>query len=627
MLLGVPGLAVANRNNPTQDPRISIRGFGSRSAFGVRGVRVLRDGIPLTLPDGQTPVDVLDLESVGRVEVIRGTSSSLYGNASGGVVDLRSEPPPVDALALELRGWGASQGTHRWTGSLGGSSGAVRYQGSVTHTDADGFRRYAAQRVLNASGRVQTTLGATALSLVAMGFDMPVAENPGALTREQLESDRRAADPLNIAKRARKDVSQWQGGLTATRALLGAGEVQGTVYGGTRSLSNPLSFSINDIDRTFYGASARATVPLSSGDRMDRLSVGVDVQRQDDDRVEYANCNVDGAPATVATATCPVANVERGTRRRDQRERVSSIGPFARAEVSVAPRVTAHAGLRADYVTYDVTDRLITASDPDDSGERTLSAWSPMVGLVGHVGPTTSVYASYSTAFETPTATELNNSEGVSGGINRELEPQRARTLEVGIKGAASSGVRYDAAVFQTRVRNELIPFEVANSSRRYFRNAGETTRRGAEAGIEVAAGPVWIGAAYSYSDFRFAEYSVDDVDYEGKRIPGVPVHQVQGSVTWRPARAFITTEVIGSSKVYVDDGNTATASGYATVNLRAGGTVAFGRQLVTPVVGVQNLFDREYVGSVSVNASGGKYYEPSPGRLIYAGLTVAVGR
>jgi iron complex outermembrane receptor protein len=627
-LLLLPGVAVVNRNNPTQDPRVSIRGFGSRSAFGVRGVRVLRDGMPLTLPDGQTPVDFLDLESVGSVEVLRGTASALYGNASGGVVDLRSAEPPNDPFSVQLRGWGSSYESHRWTGAVGGTTGDVRYQANVSHTDQEGYRRYARQRMLNAFGRGLWSFGSSELALIAMGFDMPVAQNPGALTQAQFDSDPRQADQQNLDKQARKDVRQWQIGLAGRRPLLATGEVAAMVYGGWRSLANPLAFSINDIDRELFGATVRTMLPVRVLGLRSRVGAGVDLQRQDDDRVEFTNCIVGGVATTIPTPTCPVPGEERGTRRRDQRELVSSVGPFVRTEVDLTDRYSVHAGLRADYVKFEVTDRLISQTNPDDSGDRTLSAWSPMVGVVARVGEVTSLYANFSTGFETPTATELNNSEGISGGINRDLDPQRARTFEVGVKGFILPRVQYDVALFDTRVKNELIPFEIPNSGgRRFFRNAGRTKRRGAEGGLTVTAGELIVGASYSYSDFLFDEYVVQGTDFSGKRIPGVPVQQAQASVTWRTRRVFATSEVVGSTKVFVDDANSESADGYAIVNLRLGTTLGFGRPWLLPVFGVQNLFDKKYVGSVSVNASGGKFYEPAPGRVVFVGLTAAVGR
>ncbi|HEY3134350.1 MAG TPA: TonB-dependent receptor plug domain-containing protein, partial [Gemmatimonadaceae bacterium] len=215
----IPGLTVSNRNNPAQDPRISIRGFGARSAFGVRGIRVLRDGIPLTLPDGQTPVDYLDLESVGRVEVMRGSASSLYGNAGGGVVDLRtSEPLPVPVSGA-VRVWSGSFGARRLVAKTSGSTNGFGYQGNVTRTQNEGYRDYSRQRMTNGFGRLSYDNDDGAYAFEWLGANTSTAQSPGALTRAQFESNPQLADPLSVRKGARKAVKQSQFGLTARRAV------------------------------------------------------------------------------------------------------------------------------------------------------------------------------------------------------------------------------------------------------------------------------------------------------------------------------------------------------------------------------------------------------------------------
>jgi iron complex outermembrane receptor protein len=629
LLLLLPGVTVANRFNPAQDPRVSIRGFGARSTFGVRGVRVMRDGIPLTLADGQTPLDYLDLESVGSVQALRGSASALYGNAAGGVIELRSVAPPRDRLVVQARGSSGSFGTQRWTGMVGGSAGDFGYQGSATGTQVEGFREYARHRATSAFGRLLGRAAGTEVALHGLFFDQPEALNPGALTAAQLAADPRQPDSLSVRRRARKVVRQVQLGLTASRPFADAGEVTATVYGGTRSLDNPLTFAVVGVERTSYGASLRGTVPATLASLAMRLSAGVDLQRQSDDRNEWENCNE--IPArTTATATCPTVGAERGTRRKDQRELVSSIGPFVRAELALPAHVWLSAGVRADYVRFEVDDRLVTATNPDDSGDRMLRAVSPMLGASWRVAPLVAVYATVSTSFETPTATELGNKPDGSAGINPTLAPQFARTYEAGVKGVLLDRVQYDVAAFATTVRDELIPFQIPGGAGRiFFRNAGRTERRGAELGLSAAAGDLQLSAAYSYSHFRFADFTVGTTSFAGDRIPGVPERQAQAAATWRsPGGAlYATLEGIASSYQFVNDTNTARAAGYEIANVRIGGTVGLGRSSIAPVVGVHNLFDRRFVSSVSVNATGGKYYEPAPGRIVFVGLTLATGR
>ncbi|MDQ6829192.1 MAG: TonB-dependent receptor [Gemmatimonadota bacterium] len=634
MLLGLPGITVANRYNPTQDPRIAMRGFGARSAFGVRGVKVLRDGIPLTLPDGQTPIDYLDLESVGSVEAIRGSASSLYGNASGGVIDLRTAPASDAPLVVQARGSSGSFDTRRLVGSFSGSSGAWRYQGDAARTTTDGSRAYSHQRVTNGFGRLSTTATGTGLTLEVMLFDEPLAQNPGAITAAQLAADPRQADALSVRKGASKTVRQGQLGLTATHSLGRDGDFSATVFGGSRTLANPLTFAIVDVDRTSGGTTVRGTLPFTLFGLPHRLTAGVDAQRQRDVRHEWESC-IDVPPPTVS-AKCPALGVERGAKRKDQIELVSSIGPFARLEAEVAEGVWLSAGARYDYVRFEVDDRLITTGNPDDSGVRPLRALSPMGGVSWRVAPLTSLYATVSTAFETPTATELGNKPDGTAGINPELKPQHATTYESGVKGVLFNALQYDVALFVTRVRDELVPYEVAGTAgRRYFRNAGRTERKGSELGLSadvatLAGGTLRLAGAASYSEFHFTEFTADTggkhVVFTGNRIPGIPIQQAQASATWLRHDLYVTLEGITAGGMYVDDGNTARAAGYQIANMRLGSTGLFGNPWVAPVIGVQNLFDRRYVSSVSVNATGGKFYEPAPGRVVYIGLTLATG-
>ena len=648
----LPGVTVANRTNPSQDTRVSIRGFGARSAFGARSIRILRDGMPLTLPDGQTPIDYLDLESVGRVEVIRGAAASLYGNAAGGVVDLRSAPAPATPFAVQARTWTgpddnpvrtASQ--QRFVGLFGGTMGPTSYEGNIGRTRSDGYRAYSQQRLTNAFAHAATNVGATQIGFVGLGLDMPVAENPGAITATQFSADPKQADPQSVLKKARKAVHQVQVGLSARRPVAGDGELSAQVYGGTRTLFNPLTFAVVGVDRRQGGAAAQLTVPVPVAGSSHRISVGADAQWLNDARKNWANCN---AVAT-ANASCPSLPREKGNLTLDQRELVSSLGPYLRDELEHGPwRVTA--GVRADQVRFEVRDNFLR-DGRDDSGSRTLHAVSPMLGLALRLSPFHSVYANVGSAFETPTTTELGNQADGSAGLNHDLKPQYSTTYETGAKGVAGRGIQYDVAVFDTEVRDELIPFEVpGGNGRTYYRNAGRTSRRGAELGLNAELGSVSLTTAYTLSHFRFRDFVNGAAQYAGNAIPGIPEHQVQASATWRVGHAFVLAEGLAKSRVFVNDANTlaqlsvpcAPANGamgsscrlrdptaFAVANLRAGGTALFGRGWLSPVIGVQNLFDQHYAGSVAVNAAGAspattKFYEPAPGRTWFVGLSAA---
>jgi iron complex outermembrane receptor protein len=623
LLFAAPGVALANRQNPAQDPRVSIRGFGARTQFGVRGVRVLQDGVPITMPDGQTPVDALDIESADRVEVVRGSASSLYGNAAGGVIDVRSAAPSLLAVAPYVRVVG---GGNSPTVSATGAAGRLErigYTASLTRVSGRGFRDYSDQRATRGALRLVLTPpegSSTTVSLAARVSDVSHAENPGALTRAQLDSEPRMADPLSVRKQAGKIVRQGDLALTIDHAISAQGALTAILYGGVRNLANPLTFATVDVDRSSGGASLRASDQWARV----RVAAGADVQWQHDDRLESENC----VDATATSRTCPDGAALRGALRKDQRELVTSIGPFARAELALTPQLLASAGIRADAVRFQVRDRLVTATNPDDSGDRTLRALSPAAGIVWRAAPLASLYANVSSSFETPTTTELGNKPDGSAGFNPDLQPQRTLSVEMGSKGLLPLiGVRWDLALFESRVRDELVPFAIPNGAGRvYYRNAGRTVRRGGELGLQASAGPVSVETAYTYSHFRYLEYLVGTTSYAGNRIPGVPEQSLRSAVSLRSGNATLSATADLAGAVDVDDANSAQASGRTIVGAGFDTHFRVGGAELAPMVALQNLSGVRYVGSVSVNATGGKFYEPAPGRtlLVRVSLTRA---
>ncbi|HEY2165044.1 MAG TPA: TonB-dependent receptor, partial [Gemmatimonadaceae bacterium] len=457
-----------------------------------------------------------------------------------------------------------------------------------------------------------------------MGLDMPVALNPGALTRAQADSAPGQADAQSILKKARKTVHQVQLGVSAQRPIAGDGELAGQVYGGTRALYNPQTFAIVRVDRHQQGAGARLTLPWRIDSVENRFSVGVDAQWLSDLRKNWANCN----GVSAVSATCPALPVEKGTISLDQRERVSSVGPYVRDEVELG-RFRGSAGVRADQVRFDLADHYF-GDGRDDSGDRTMSAVSPMLGAAWRVSPVHSLYASVGSAFETPTTTELGNQADGSAGLNRDLKPQFSTTYEVGAKGLGFGRLQYDGSIFDTEVRDELIPFQIPNGNgRTYYRNAGRTRREGVELELLTDVGPVTLAGSYAYSHFRFRDFVNTGIQFAGKTIPGIPEQQWQTAATWHVPRALLVADVQSKSQVFVNDANAAAAPSFAVVDARVVGIAAFGKPWLSPVVGVQNLFDRQYIGSVAINATGAslaatKFYEPSPRRTWIIGLSAA---
>ncbi len=582
--------------------------------------------MPLTLPDGQTPLDYLSLESVGRIEVMRGAASALYGNASGGVIDIRSAAPPSTPIAAKVSQWLGDSGFSRTSLAAGGTFGPEYYQGDVSSSKSNGTRAHARQRATTGFGRAGKSFGNTEVSVSVLALNNPLAQNPGPLTADELRANPSMADALSVRRDARKVAKQIQVGVSASRQVA-SGEIGAAVFGGARSLDNPLTFAVVEVGRHTYGASAHASQSFSVLHAANHLVVGTDLQSQNDLRRNFASC-ADSIPLKIPNATCPSITSERGIVTLDQRELVSSAGIYASDDIALGSRFDVTAGLRADNVSFEVKDRLINASNPDDSGRRSMRAVSPVLGAVGRLAPTHSVYANVASAFETPTATELGNHPDGSAGINQDLDPQRSITSEVGMKGFFGAAMSYDVAVYSTRVREELVPFEIPNSNgRRYFRNAGRTTRRGAEAGGQVSAGPLSLLGAYTFSAFRFETYRTGGVVYDGNTIPGVPRSRWQTSLKAANGAGFIVVEGEGAGAVFLDDANTVKGSGYAVANLRAGAELPFRISRLAVSAGVQNVFDRHYAASVAVNAARGKYFEPASTRTFVVQMSVAAQR
>lgn len=615
LLLHVPGVTVVHRFNPTQDPRISVRGFGARSAFGIRGVRVLRDGIPLTLADGQTAVDFLDIETIGAAEFVRGSAGALYGNSSGGVVDFRTEAPPDSGVATRVSSFHAD-GITRLSGRGAVTRGDLGMQAIVSHNSGDGPRQYSSFRTTSALGDVRWTGLGTRFQAQLSWYDAPDAENPGALTAVEMATDRTLADPTNILRKAGKSVQQTLLSLQGTRDGE-RGSFTASVFGGRRDLANPQSFALIEFDRTMYGASVRGQWRPGTSERGLRFALGADLLGQSDDRINYFNC-AGRVPPNRPPENCPTAS-DRGVITLDQQETVMGMGAFVRAELVPVEPLSLTATLRSDRTRFEVDNHR----DPANEGSRTLSAVTPMVGVNWRVAPLVSVYANVSNSFETPTTTELANQPDGSGGLNRELDPQHGTMYEVGVKGILGDRLRYDVALFMVETKDELIPFEVPDGSgRRFFRNAGKTSRTGAEVGVSSAVGPVALGATGTWLRYEYDEFTLNGVDLSGNKVPGVAPSVVSAYASLQRGWGLMAIEAQRVAKLPTDDGNQNYADAYTLVHLRAGFNVP-ARLAVQPMIGVDNVFDETYAANIVANAGNGRFFEPGPGRVFWVGLRV----
>ncbi len=605
-LAGVPGLYIQNQYNFSQDLSISLRGFGARASFGIRGIRVYVDGIPETLPDGQAQVDSIDLGSAESIEVLRGPASSLYGNASGGVIAIDTElggtAPYVEAGAAA-----GELGFEQYGLKTAGSWRRLDYLFNVSHQEIDGYREHSFSEGSLLNGKVGLRLNDDDRLTIALNHtDQPHAQDPGGIDAMQAASNPRAARDLNVLYDAGESLSQQRVGVVYERDRP-AGSLLLRNYYVWRDFQNRLPFvdgGAVDFDRFFYGAGIQYSLGEQLPEAAD-ITIGVDFDRQDDDRRRFDNDQ--GVSGSLVF---------------DQRERVDSIGTYVLGQYAPDERWSLSAGLRFDQVTFDVADRFL--ADGDDSGAIEFDQVSPSLGVSFHFGENV-VFGSFSSSFETPTTTELANPDG-SGGFNASLEPQRADNYEIGFKGERA-GAYYELVVFHIDLADELVPFELADfPGRTFFRNAGKSTRTGLETALSWQHDSGFgAEASWTWSEFEFDSFTDESGnEFGGKRLPGLPRHFGYAGLTYATQGGFYARlEARYSGELYADNANTVEVDSYTVANLRASREIRHGRWIVQPYAGINNLFDERYNSHIRTNAFGGRYYEPAPERNAYAGVEV----
>jgi iron complex outermembrane recepter protein len=607
-LQALPGLQIQNRHNLAVGERLAIRGFGARAQFGVRGLRVVVDGIPATLPDGQTSLDHLDLATLGRAEMLRGPGSALYGNGAGGVLLLESLRPEA-VTGVTLRGSGGSGGLGEGslmleldgpgTGATLASLSRLAYDGFRTNPVDGGLYGVADRWTLNVR-HLRPWLGGE-LALTVAGVDLD-AENPGSLPSDSLGDRDRSAWGFNVRQRAGKTVEQFQvGGRWRGPVAPGTGEFATWVIG--RDVRNPIPSDIIGLDRLAWGA--RTGLEGMMGGL--RWGGGVDLELMRDDRTNHANEGGD-----------------EGALRLDQHETVRALGLHVRVSGDLG-RASVHGALRHDRVRFEAEDRFLS-DGTDDSGVRTLTGWSPSLGILVPVGGQLDLFASVSSFLETPTTTELANRPEGAGGFNPELDPTRGWTWEGGVRGRFDRRVGWELVGFRTDLRDELVPFEVpAFPGRTFFRNAGRSRHQGLEASLRAALpGGVSARAAYTRVDARFRT-AVGDAEV-GNRLPGRAPNRLEGVIAFEGGPVHASLDLAWNDAVPADDANSAEAPAHTLVGFRISmpERPLGGRLTASPFMTVRNLFDEDHVASVVPNAFGGRYFEPGPGRELRAGIAVS---
>ena len=626
-LSGVPGLQLNNRENYAQDLQLSMRGFGARSTFGVRGVRLYVDGIPATMPDGQGQTSNIDLVSLDHIEVLGGPFSALYGNSSGGtILTTTKEGQGKDSVEVGYAGGSHNKGRADII-LQGGADHANEpsYVVSSSYFDTDGYRDHSAAKKVLSNAKLTWSLDdGSKINWLLNHVDIN-ADDPQGLSRAQWKADPKQVNDAKNQYDVRKEINQTQTGLNWLKPLNDRHEIYSMIYAGHREVTQYQSIpkaaqnnarhagGVIDFERDFYGVDLRWTgkdlLPNT------RVSAGLAYDAMNEDRQGYENFDANNNFGV------------KGNLRRDEKNTLWNLDPYLQASWSFLPTWRIDTGLRYSNVHYESKDHYMAVGNGDDSGQTDYKKVLPSAALTWEITPQVSTYASYSKGFETPTFTEMAYPTVGTSGINFALKPSSSDNYELGMKSQNRLG-NFTAAIFQSNTKDDIVSAGTVDG-RATFQNADKTLRQGVELSWNQK---LWreltAQASYSYLDATF-DADIRNADPKkvvksGNAIPGVAENQAYVSLGWQPETGFNAgVDVRYMDKIYVDDLNTDTAPSYTVTSANIGYVWKNNDWKVRSYARVDNLFDKDYIGSVIVNDGNGRFFEPADGLNWSTGLSV----
>ncbi|GAA4014639.1 TonB-dependent receptor [Actimicrobium antarcticum] len=623
LLSAVPGLQVRERQNYAQDLQISARGFGTRSTFGVRGVRILVDGIPATMPDGQGQAATANLAAASRIEVLRGPMAQLYGNAAGGVVQVFTNNPPRgdEPTTGSVTVGAGSDGQRQLGASIAGGNDVIGGTFDVSTYSTDGYRDHSAAERTQFSGKVVVRPSAATTVTALVGyFNQPKSEDPLGLSSTDFASNPRQVVPVALSFDTRKKIEQQQVGVVIEHKLSASDTLNARAYSGTRQVFQTLSFSgaaanssggVVDLDRNYAGLGLNWNHKTRVNDLPLNWTLGVEADNLRELRRGYVN-----------NAGTP------GALRRDEKDTARDLDFFGQVDWTFAPRWRATAGVRSSRVRLAVDDHYaVTKDNPNDSGQVEYRKTSPVAGLVWSATDNVNIYANIGKGFETPTLAESAYRANATG-PNLGLLPSTSVQGELGAK-IKSGRHAVDLALFDSRSKDEIVPSSVSNG-RSVFQNVDGVQRRGVESSwlakwdnkLTTRVSYTWLDATFreAFSNAQNATIAA------GKRLPGAPQHSLYSEALYQVNDALsAAVEMRAESKVFVNDINSEAASGYAVLNARTGYAFKLGTANMFLFGRIDNLLDKQYAGSVIVNDGNGRFYEAAAGRRVFVGLRAAL--
>jgi iron complex outermembrane receptor protein len=634
----IPGVLVNNRNNFSQGDRISIRGIGSRSQFGVRGIKIVQDGIPMTFPDGQSQLNNLDLSYIGKIDVLRGPNAVGYGNASGGVITLESQKPASEGLLLTPKAIFGSYGLSKYQLRVEGTLKKWDYLVQASRTQSTGFRDFSQSLFYTGNAVVHFRPDANnTFTFIANGNDSPYMLNPGAVNKAQSQDSANLSRKSNKLQGTGKIIQQIQAGISYTVSLKNQQYFETALYGIERQLYNPIfgrpSGRVVDVGRLSAGSKTTYRKDFNIGNGVLGWTSGLDLETQLDKRKESQNLGITESQLNLSLGDI-ISSVKKGAVLTNQDEQISSAGLFTHFSWNIEDKYIITAGGRYDVYSFRVTNHL--SDTTGTSGNTVLDQFNPSVGFLYKHSKLLNPYINFSTAFQTPTANEFGNLPSGATGFNKDLKPEKLWNLEAGIRGQIESRkISYELTGYYINIRDQLISYQAA-SGITYYRNAAKTKNTGIEASLNWNFWkPFTLSVAYSYMQYQFINYVLSNIQLAGNYVPGVPASHFFGGLKYAHPIGFkAEINVQWISGYYANDMN-GPASGsiivrsqfyndaYTTADFRVSFDRKFKSFAFTVFAGLNNIFNTRYNGSVVPNAVSNFFFEPAMGRNFYVGLEV----
>ena len=599
----VPGVFISNDNNFAQDSRISIRGFGSRANFGIRGIKLIVDGVPETTPDGQSQIDNLNLEIIEKIEIIRGTSSSLYGNSSAGVIKIQSISE-FDKNFTKIGYALGSNNQEKKQALVGIKSNETFYTFLVSETKGDGYRNFGDFKNSNINFRVKKNISKD--SWLNFNFNIvhsPYSNDPGGLTIEEVKQDREQARERNLQYKTSEEINHYKASSSFNKKLNEKLSFSTYAFISNRNFNGKIPVKNGgaiDLKRKYWGIGGSFLFKSKL-----KTQIGFDIGNQNDRRKRYNNdIGITGNQVL------------------DQNEKFSNLGIYLVNNYNLN-RLSISSGIRYDTNKVKLEDLFF--SDGDSSGNIILNSLNPSLGINYKLNKKSRIFINTSSGFETPTLNEFSSSP-IGSGFNKNLKSQINMGFELGFSlYDTQKKSNIDLVYFKSITNDEILSYEDEKfPNQKFYNNAGKTERNGIEIAGFYTLNRTVISSSYSLGDYVFKEFFENKFNYKGNKIPGIPNDIFTLSIEHKTINELslnLNFKNIGA--LYANNSNTIKVDEFNTFNFKIGKEIKLSRSIIYPYLIISNVFDNEYFDNIRINAFGGRYYEPAPKRTIFGGIRI----